>query len=147
MTGYDEKHLRPLLYLSRKLKKLYERECAKAAAPFGLSQGEADVLLFLSNNPGFDTAMDVVKYRSVSKALVSKAVESLSARGYLTLHTDRRDRRYTHLVLTEAAAPALRTLHGAQAAFVDLLKSETTPEERAVISAVFERLCEKLETV
>ncbi|MBC5648401.1 MarR family winged helix-turn-helix transcriptional regulator [Christensenella tenuis] len=147
MTGYDEKHLRPLLYLSRKLKKLYERECAKAAAPFGLSQGEADVLLFLSNNPGFDTAMDVVKYRSVSKALVSKAVESLSARGYLTLHTDRRDRRYTHLVLTEAAAPALRAVLGAQAAFVDLLKSETTPEERAVISAVFERLCEKLETV
>ena len=139
---HEERYLRPLLYLSRKLKKLYERECARAAEPFGLSQGEADVLLFLSNNPGFDTAMDVV-----SKALVSKAVESLSARGYLTLHTDRRDRRYTHLVLTEAAAPALRVLHGAQEAFLALLGGMTTPGERAVISAVFERLCEKLETV
>ena len=144
---HEERYLRPLLYLSRKLKKLYERECARAAEPFGLSQGEADVLLFLSNNPGFDTAMDVVKYRSVSKALVSKAVESLSARGYLTLHTDRRDRRYTHLVLTEAAAPALRALHGAQEAVLALLGGMTTPGERAVISAVFERLCEKLETV
>ena len=145
MTGYDEKHLRPLLYLSRKLKKLYGKKCAEAGSAFGLAQCEMDVLLFLANNRGFDTAMDVVKYRSVSKALVSKAVESLAARGYLRTHTDPGDRRYTHLVLTDEAAPAVRALQGAQAAFVEILKNETTPEERAVMAAVRGRLCQKFE--
>lgn len=145
MTGYNEKHLQPLLFLSRKLKKLYEKKCAEAGGAFGLAQSEMDVLLFLANNKGFDTAMDVVKYRSVSKALVSKAVESLSGRGYLAAHTDPADRRYTHLALTDKAAPAVRALQGAQAAFAGLLKSETTPEERAVMTAVLGRLCQRFE--
>jgi len=145
MAGYDEKHLQPLLFLSRKLKKLYRKKCAEAGSAFGLVQSEIDVLLFLANNKGFDTAMDVVKYRSVSKALVSRAVESLTERGYLSAHTDPVDRRYAHLTLTDNAAPAVRALQGAQEAFADLLRQETTPEERAVMAAVLDRLCQRFE--
>ena len=145
MNEYDEKNLRPLLFLSRKLKKLYEKECAEAGSAFGLTQSEIDVLLFLANNKGFDTAMDIVRYRSVSKALVSNAVDSLTARGYLKTHINPADRRYTHLVITDKAAGAVRALQRAQEAFAGLLKDETTPEERAVIAAVMGRLYRKFE--
>ena len=64
-----------------------------------LTGNEIDVLLFLANNPGYDTARDAVEMRGLSKSHVCKSVDALTRRGWLAGEQDKRDRRCVHLRL------------------------------------------------
>ena len=75
------------------------RRITAAAEEQGLTKPEADVLLFLANNPGRDTARDVAELRGLPKSQVSGAVELLAARGLLRRLPDQADRRVVHLIL------------------------------------------------
>ncbi|MFQ7553393.1 MAG: hypothetical protein ACLRMZ_27790 [Blautia marasmi] len=44
---------------------LYSRKIGETAALYEISKTEADILLFLCNNPGFDTARDIVNIRGL----------------------------------------------------------------------------------
>jgi MarR family transcriptional regulator for hemolysin len=105
------------LYYVRLVKKLMECYLEEAASSCGLSWPEADVLSFLRENPEFDTARDIAIYREVSKGYVSKAVDALSKKGYLSCVQDSYDRRLQHLAITEKASSAAETLHEAQFRF------------------------------
>ena len=94
--GFTEKYL----YSRGKGKKRYDAVFKELARKNGLTQNEVDVILFLANNPSFDTARDIVEYRSMSKSHVCKSVESLSQKGLLSGRQDEEDRRVTHLLLT-----------------------------------------------
>lgn len=71
----------------------------------GLAQTALDILLFLHNNPGRDTAKDICTYRHLKPALVSLYVENLVQSGYLVRETDAHDRRKCRLKLTAQAIP------------------------------------------
>ena len=45
---------------TRKRQKLYDLFCRQATKDYGLTRNELDVLLFLANNQGYDTARDIV---------------------------------------------------------------------------------------
>lgn len=66
---------------------------------------EFNILLFLANNPEFDTAAQIIKKRAFTKSHVSMSVRSLEERGLLTGEYYGTDRRTIHLKLTDAAAP------------------------------------------
>lgn len=93
-----------LLQFSRHFDRYYERCFAPLAAREGLTMQDVHVLLFLSNNPGCDTAREVAELRGLLKSQVSHAVEALAARQLLSRTADRADRRVIHLSLTEAGA-------------------------------------------
>ena len=57
-----------------------------------LTMGEMQVMLFLANNPGCDTARDMVVVRGLGKSQVSQAVELLVGKGFLERSPSRRDR-------------------------------------------------------
>lgn len=61
----------------RSLIRLYDKMLKKVCTEHDLTVMEADVISFLQNNPGKDTAVDIVELRGLSKGAVSKAVESL----------------------------------------------------------------------
>jgi len=125
------------LYYVRLIKRLYERTLSEAAGRCGLSLPEADVLSFLRENPEFDAARDVALYREVSRAYVSKAVESLAGRGYIEIAQDKDDRRLQHLIITEKAKEAADILHEAQFAFYDRVTADLSSEELlAMLSAI-----------
>jgi len=117
------------LYYVRLIKRMYERTLAEAAGRCGLTVPEADVLSFLRENPGFDTARDVALYREVSRTYVCKAVEALAGRGYLEIAQDKADRRLQHLSITEQAKEAAELLHEAQFAFYGRITEGLAPEE------------------
>ena len=121
----------------RLIKRLYERTLAEAGSRCGLSLPEADVLSFLRENPGFNTARDVAMYREVSRAYVSKAVEALAGRGYIEIKQDKTDRRLQHLIITKEAKGASEILHAAQFAFYGKITEGLTAEELlAMLSAI-----------
>lgn len=129
MTGFEEGFdFSGFLRRQKQITGLYEAMSAAAAAECGIGKPEADVLLFLANNPGYDTAADAAVYRGFSKAYVSKAVERLVAAGLVSAATDPADRRFQRLKVTEAAAPKLEILRRMQARYLRTLR-EGIPQE------------------
>ena len=64
----------------------------------GLAPNGVDILLFLANNPGLDTARDVCTYRGLKPGIVSFHVEKLVQEGYLLRQPAPGDRRKCRLV-------------------------------------------------
>ena len=75
--------LPPIFTRSRGLGKLYGQMFVPVLEQWMLTQLEADILLFLANNPAYDTARDIVERRYIAKSHVSMGVESLARRGLL----------------------------------------------------------------
>lgn len=61
----------------RRIIKLHETMLKQICQDYHLSLIEATIISFLYNNPGKDTAADIVELRMLSKGNVSQAVESL----------------------------------------------------------------------
>ena len=72
-----------LLQFSQQFGKFYACQFTPLLERTGLTMREVHVLLFLANNPDYDTARDVTLYRGMSKSQVSQAVELLCAEGLL----------------------------------------------------------------
>lgn len=90
-----------------------------------------DILLFLHNNPGRDTAKDICTYRHLKPALVSLYVENLVQSGYLVRETDAHDRRKCRLKLTAQAIPVAQDGVACQDQFTKELFHGLSAEELA----------------
>ncbi|MFI3141227.1 MAG: MarR family transcriptional regulator [Clostridia bacterium] len=120
-------------------KTLYTRLIMKASKEYALTQNECDVLLFLHNNPQFNTAKDVVINRLIAKSNVSTSVESLKQKKYLTVKTDEENRRVVRIFLTEKADPVLVKLRKAQDEFEVILKGDMSEEEIELFFTLVEK--------
>ena len=129
-----------LLQFYKQFGKFYARQFSDFSARTGLSMREIHVLLFLANNPGYDTARDIVELRGLAKSQVSQAVELLVSRDLLRRVADGADRRVVHLEITEAGAPLAARCQAIQAACGHRLLESLTPEE----SDQFSRLLAKV---
>lgn len=87
----------------RRTIKLYDSMLKPVCDRYLLTQLEATIISFLHNNPGRDTAADIVELRMLSKGNVSQSVESLGQRKLIIRQQDSADRRKIHLALTEEA--------------------------------------------
>lgn len=85
----------------------YSAMCKPLCKEIGIPQTAFDILMFLANNPEFDTARDIVKIRFIKANLVSIHVESLVREGYLVRERSPGDRRKVRLVCTEKARPVV----------------------------------------
>ena len=103
---------RPTDFLTniRRIIKLHESMLKGICETYRLSLIEATIISFLYNNPGKDTAADIVELRMLSKGNVSQAVESLMQKSLLQRRQDTEDRRKIHLSLTQAAQPITASL-------------------------------------
>ena len=68
---------------------------------------ELDILLFLANNPAYNTAKDICQCRGVKPGIVSVHVDRLVNLGLLARQDVPGDRRKTRLVCTDQAAPLI----------------------------------------
>ena len=68
-------------------------------AKFSLSAAETDIIMFLANNPGYDTAADISKVRRILKSQVSVSVKSLCEKGLLTGTYKDGNKKSVHLSL------------------------------------------------
>lgn len=107
---------------------------------YGLSRMEIDVLLFLYNNPGHDTASDLVELRSIARPYVSMAVESLTRKHCLNQLPDSSDRRIVHLQIRPEAMDAVRDTRKRQDTFLPLLFSGVPEDDRQAMDRVFSTL-------
>ena len=109
-----------------------------------LTQNEIDVLLFLHNNAPLNTASDIARYRAMSKSMISKSVDSLYKRGYLSYDIDELDKRCIHLKIEPVAMPIVKKLHEVQKQFFDILTSNISEEEYKVMETVLNKMYENI---
>jgi DNA-binding MarR family transcriptional regulator len=129
-----------LLMFSWKSKKLYEKMFQNILEELQLTQAEVDVLLFLQNNKPFNTAKDIVEYRSISKSMVSKSVDSLLARGYLSYEIDEKDKRCIHLKIEAAAELSIKKLQSIQKSFMEVLYGGFSKEELEIFEKALNKI-------
>ncbi len=124
----------------RSLIRLYDKMLKKVCTEHELSLVEADVISFLRNNPGKDTAVDIVELRGLSKGAVSKAVESLIRKSFLERIPDTEDRRRIHLKLKPEAEPVTEMIDDVKEEFLNTVLGGFTSEELEAHSRFFQRV-------
>ena len=87
----------PGIEFGRKTAAAYAALCKPLCQKLHLTQTAFDILMFLANNPGYQTASDVVEMRKLKANLVSVNVDRLVQEGYLVREADPADRRRTLL--------------------------------------------------
>lgn len=112
-----------------KVDKIYRKLCDQAVAEYCFTPNEIVVMMFLSNNPGLDSASDIVHYRNISKGLIAKSVESLCEKGYLETGKDAKDRRLIHLHLTGKSHEIVRRLQKCRRSFIKQLQQGVAQED------------------
>ena len=127
-----------LLQFYKQFGKFYDRQFSDFSARSGLSMREIHVLLFLVNNPAYDTARDITELRGLSKSQVSQAVELLAAEGFLQRTPDESDRRVVHLSITPAGVPLARECQAIQTACGRRLLSGLSEEEKQQFALLLE---------
>ena len=97
---------------------------------YQLTQAEIDVLMFLSNNPDFDTATDIVNRRGLTKSHVSIAVEHLVGRGYLNRVCDPENRKRIHLTVSSDASEIVQRGRAVQDTYMKTILHDVSEEDR-----------------
>lgn len=129
-----------MLQFYQRFRKFYTHQFAPLLDRSGLSMRELNVLLFLANNPDYDTARDAAVLRGLSKSQISQAVELLAAEGLLARTPDGNDRRVVHLSITETGLPLAREAQAIQNACGQRLLEGFTPEEITLFHQLLDRV-------
>lgn len=124
--------------ISQKVSLAYRKICKPLCGEVGLAQTAFDILMFLGNNPEYNTARDIVEIRHIKANLVSVHVERLVEEGYLLRRPVKTDRRKTELVCTQRAMPIIEKGRLLQKAFIEsLLSGMDEPARQAFASALY----------
>lgn len=134
------------LVRSRGLGKLYNRLFLPLLDRYGLTQAEADILLFLANSPGHDTAHDIVERRHLAKSHISSGVDRLAARGLLERFLHEGNRKTIHLRLTDAALPIIVEGRVLQARYGELLADGFSKAELRQLQRFLDRIIQNVDT-
>ena len=70
---------------------------------YGLTQMEYDILMFLHNNPQFNTAAEIVKVRKSTKSHVSTSLKSLENNGLIRRIQSEDNKKHIEIVLLDKA--------------------------------------------
>ena len=124
----------------RRIGKLHDAMLKEISGQYQLTLIEAQIIRFLSNNPGKDTAGDIVELRMLSKGNVSQAVESLIQKSLLKRVADSSDRRKIHLFLLPDAEPIVAQMGSAWNQLQEELFEGLMPEEREQFMKLNERV-------
>ena len=123
---------------------LYERTVMPVCRQFGLTYMEFTVLMFLHNNPQYDTAAQIVKIRRLTKSHVSISLRGLQERGLVKGEYFPGNQKTLHLSVTDSAKPVVEAGLAAQRAFGATLARGFTAEELAQFQKLIKKLNENI---
>lgn len=109
-----------------------------------ITRMELDILLFLANNPRYDTASDMVEIRCLSKSQVSSSIKTLEAGGYLRRQYRADNRKTAHLKLSEAASHIIAEGRAAQEKFASVIFEGIPKQDIEVMKGCNARMLENI---
>lgn len=122
------------------IKSLYANCIEPVCHKYGLTRMELDIILFLANNPQFNTATEIIENRCLTKSHVSLSVNTLVKKGYLMKNKSSHNRKTIHLSFCSSADPVIQDGQAAQKSFASVLFQGFSPEDYQQILLFFERI-------
>lgn len=122
------------------LKRLYDQCMESLLQQYDIKRMELDILLFLANNPQYDTASEIIHNRGLSKSHVSTSIQHLIDHQLLTCHKTETDKKKIHLRLEPNADSIIEAGRAAQEAFFQTLVQGFSKEETIQLSHLFEKM-------
>lgn len=119
---------------------LYTATVRPVCEKHGLTHMEFTVLMFLANNPQFDTASDIIRYRRLTKSHVSLSIHSLTDKGLLICEHRGTNRKTIHLKAAEAAKEIVSDGREAQQNFGKILFSGFSDSEYLELTSFMTRI-------
>ena len=132
---------------ARELLEAYCASCKPLCREIQMPQTAFDILMFLANNPDYNTARDIVEIRGLKANLVSVNVEKLVKEGLLKRVPDANDRRKTLLICTKNAEPVIEKGRLLQEEFLKSLFNGIDEESRSQFRRVVEKIKTNLDSV
>lgn len=86
------------------MKALYSACMEPVCKKHHITRTELDILLFLVNNPDYDTAADIIEVRHLAKSHVSTSIKALEQAGFLEKYYHSDNRKTVHLSVCNLAA-------------------------------------------
>lgn len=99
-----------IIKLSRLVLCSHNDNVKKVADKYNLSFAETDMLLVFSNNPNIINAKDVVNFSKVSKAYVSKSLNTLLEKKLISIQIDELDKRKQKIIINKNSNNILNDL-------------------------------------
>ena len=125
----------------------YSERCKPLCREIQMPQTAFDILMFLANNPAYNTARDIVEIRGLKANLVSINIEKLVKEGFLERMPDAKDRRKNVLICTENAKPIIKKGRQLQIGFFGNLFDGIDEESRRQFFGVIEKLRTNLDNI
>ena len=135
-----------ILSMRHKGFRVYQDLFSEVLRRYQLTQMEMDILLFLANNPEYDTASEIVRVRPLTKSHVSASIEQLVQKGMLSRNHDRNNRRVTHLALLPEAELIVEDGRRCQREFTELLSFGIEAEKLETAEEVMQQMMENMKS-
>ena len=125
------------------VEELYENMVSPVCEKYELTYMEFTVLMFLANNPQYDTATQIVRYRHLAKSHVSVSIRSLQERGLVLGEHREGNHRTIHLSVADKARDIIADGRVAQGKFCEIVfagfsKEEIEQVENKIFDLAFE---------
>ncbi|WP_050638398.1 MarR family transcriptional regulator [Candidatus Stoquefichus sp. SB1] len=133
-----------LLNMIHSMKKLYDHLCLDVMEKYHITRSELDILLFLNNNPEFDSAKDIVEKRGLVKSHASMGIEKLLKNGYIESIQDKNDKRKYHLYLLPLSQPLIHDGLQVQKHFNEILFKNFTLEEKKIYQKMVQQMYDNI---
>jgi len=109
-----------------------------------LSTIELDIIMFLHQNPAYDTATDITERRGIAKPNVSTALRNLIERRFVEGTPGEKDRRRIHLQLLPACRPILQDAEIAREHFLNTLFRGLSEDDTAYMRSLLLRMVDNV---
>lgn len=136
-----------LMMLISKASRVYKNYCLPVCRQYQINQTGLSVLLFLANNPEYNSAKDVCKIRGIESGIVSVTVESLIQAGLLLRTADSADRRVQRLTLTAQSADIISQGQAIQKTFWKDISQGLTTEDIACFTGIMNSIMANIDQI
>lgn len=121
-------------------KKIYDQSLEPVCKKYQLTRMELDILLFLANNPGYDTAKDIIERRRLTKSHVSMSLKDLERRDLVQKEYYPGNQKTAHLKLSSASIQMVAEGQQAKKKFFQTVFRDFNPEDVSRMEDYFERM-------
>ena len=106
-----------MIFIDKTITRYYEMKMAGVCEKYDLRQLEYDILMFLYNNPKYNTAADIVRIRKSTKSHVSTSLKVLEDRGLIERRVDPANKKRVTIHLLQMANEVIEDGKWAQKEF------------------------------
>ena len=124
--------------------KLYEKVVSEVYKKYNLTYMEFNIIIFLYNNPEYDTATEIIKYRHLAKSHVSTSIKSCSDKKLLTTNFKNDDKKTIHLKLTDEGLKIAKEGYKFQQKFMEMITKNFSDDEKKLLKNFVERVDENV---